>query len=55
MSQSLQVFSHDAFNVTQLFSIIAAILSQRHIGIKPELGAPILVVYVHVTWFVTVV
>jgi hypothetical protein len=54
MSQSLQIFSQDAFNITQLFSSLAVIFSQGHIGVEPELCTNVLANYVHMAWLIAV-
>ncbi|MEM4235411.1 MAG: hypothetical protein QXU75_09755 [Candidatus Methanomethylicaceae archaeon] len=55
ISQSLQIFSYEVFYIAQFFATIAVIFSQHHIGVKPKLCALVLAVYMHVTWFATVI
>src|SRR3990170_6161165 len=53
--QDLQILTDDALNIAQLLSVIAIIVCQCYVGVKPEFGAPILSVHVHMAWLAAIV
>jgi hypothetical protein len=55
MSQSLQMLTDNALDVTQLSAAIAVICSQPDIGIQPEFSASALSVYVHMPPLTTII
>jgi hypothetical protein len=55
ISQPLQIFSCDSLNIAEFLTIVAVVISQQHIWIKPELGTLVLSIYVHMTWLNAIV
>jgi hypothetical protein len=55
ISQHLQVFTDDALNSTQFLTAEAVVVGQGYVRVKLKLGAPLFAIYVHVSWFSTIV
>ena len=49
------MLAHDALDVTSLSPAIPVIGCQGDIGVKPEFGAPVLAIDVHVSRFTAVI